>query len=124
MVVMLRGCHLLCSVLTVPSKPGLGFSPEAAPWTFAWWILAHPPAVSLPGHLPQLGCTHMYSDAHMHAHTHTHTHTHTHPHTPHIVQAVYGLLSSLHVPLLTFTICLLRPWVETTGLHLGLWCEQ
>ena len=57
-------------------------------------------------------------------HTHTHTHTHTHPHTPHIVQAVYGLLSSLHVPLLTFTICLLRPWVETTGLHLGLWCEQ
>ena len=82
MVVTLGGCPLLCLVLTVPPTPGLGFSPEAAPLTFAWWILAHPPAVSLPGHLPQpetqLGCTRMHSDAHTCVQTHTH----------HIVQAL------------------------------------
>ena len=125
-VVTLRGCHPLCLVLTVPSTPGLGFSPETAPWTFAWWVLAHPPAVSVPGHLPQpetqLGCTHMHSEAHTCAHTHTHAHTQAH--IPHHAGCLYGLLSSLRVPLLTFTICLPRPWVETTGLHLALWCGQ
>lgn len=115
MVVTLGGCPLLCLVLTVPPTPGLGFSPEAAPRTFAWWILAHPPAVSLPGHLPQpetqLGCTRMHSDAH----------THTQAHTPHRAGSLYGLLSSLHIPPLTFTICLPRPWVVTTGLHFVVW---